>query len=301
MTMASNESDYLRALYQDWSDRMTANPEMTVPDLRALFDEWEKPTMEPEGVTYKSDTLGGVDGVWAYPAGCDQSKVMAYTHGGGFAVGSSSSHRKMAGHLAKALGVSAFILDYRRAPEHPYPAQIEDAVSVYQALVDNGIKPGNILTAGDSAGGNLAVATVLKLRDLGLTLPGAVIAFSPWLDMELSGGTLSSNEATDALVSRPVLEGMRGMFLGEGGDPADPLANPLKNDFAGYPPLYINAGEVETLRDDATRLADKTKAAGVNTTLSVVDGMQHVFPFLAGRAPEADAEIARIGAWYKAL
>jgi len=280
---------------------MVANPEMTIPDLRALFDEWEQPTLEPEDVTYKSDTMGGVPGVWAFPAGCDRSKVIAYTHGGGFAVGSSTSHRKMAGHLAKAMGVSTFVLDYRRAPEHPFPAQIDDAVSVYKALIDSGIKPENISTAGDSAGGNLAVASVLKFRDLGLPLPGAVIAFSPWLDMELTGGTLASNEATDALVSKPILEAMRGMFLGEGGDPADPLANPLKNDFAGYPPLYVNAGAVETLLDDAVRLESQAKAAGVNTTLSVVEGMQHVFPFLAGRAPEADAEIARIGAWYAAL
>ncbi|HXI04838.1 MAG TPA: alpha/beta hydrolase [Bradyrhizobium sp.] len=299
--MASIESDFLRALYQDWSDRMAANPDMTIPDLRALFDEWGKPTLEPEDVSYKSDTIGGVDGIWVYPSGCDKSKVMVYTHGGGFAVGSSTSHRKLAGHLAKTMGVSAFILDYRRAPEHLFPAQVEDAVSVYRALLDSGIRPEDLSTAGDSAGGNLAVSSVLKFRDLGLPLPSAVIAFSPWLDMELTGDTLATNEATDALVSKGILEAMRGMFLGENGDPANPLANPLKNDYAGYPPLYITAGAVETLLDDAVRLNDMAKAAGVNTTLSIVEGMQHVYPFLAGRAPEADEEVARIGTWYKAL
>lgn len=299
--MASTKSDFLRALYQDWSDRMAANPDMTIPDLRALFDEWEKPTIEPEDVTYKADTVGGVDGIWAYPVGCDKSKVLIYTHGGGFSVGSSSSHRKLGGHVAKALGISVLVLDYRLAPENVYPAQLDDAVSVYKALLGSGIKAANIGTIGDSAGGNLAVASVLKFRDLGLELPGCVIAFSPWLDMELTGGTLESNAATDALVSAPLLEAMRGMFLGEDGSPTDPLANPMKADFAGYPALYINAGGAETLLDDAKRLNELATAAGVNSTLSIVDGMQHVFPFLAGRAPEADGEIAKIAAWYKAL
>jgi len=299
--MASAESGFLKALYLDWSDRMVANPNMTIPDLRALFDEWEKPTFEPEDVTYKTDTVGGVKGIWAYPIGCDKTKVMVYTHGGGFAVGSASSHRKLAGHVAKALGVSVLVLDYRLAPEHPFPAQIEDAVSVYKALLADGIAAKNIGTIGDSAGGNLAISSVLKFRELGLDLPGCVIAFSPWLDMELAGGTLKSNEATDGLVSTAVLEGMRGMFLGENGSSTDPLANPLKSDFAGFPSLYVNAGSVETLLDDARRVTDQAKAAGVDVTLSVAEGMQHVFPFLAGRAPEADAEIAKIASWYKAL
>jgi monoterpene epsilon-lactone hydrolase len=299
--MASAESDFLRAMYQDWSDRMVANPDMTISDLRALFVEWEKTTLEPQDVTYKSDTVGGVEAIWAYPVGCDKSKVLIYTHGGGFAVGSSSSHRKLAGHVAKALGVSVLVLDYRLAPENPFPAQVEDAVSVYKALLADGVAAKNIGTIGDSAGGNLAISSVLKFRELGLELPGCVIAFSPWLDMELTGGTLQSNEATDALVSVGILEAMRGMFLGEGGSPTDQIANPLKSDFAGYPPLYVNAGGDETLLDDARRVADQATAAGVRTTLSVVDDMQHVFPFLAGRAPEADAEIAKIASWYKAL
>ncbi|MBB6446801.1 alpha/beta hydrolase [Bacillus benzoevorans] len=298
----SKEADFLRALYQDWSDRMVANPNMTIADFRSLFDEWEKPTLEPEGVTYKSDTVGGIDVVWAYPIGCDKSKVLIYTHGGGFAVGSSSSHRKLAGHMAKALGVSSIVLDYRRSPENPFPAQLEDAAAVYQALLASGIHAKDIGTIGDSAGGNLAVASVLKFRELGLELPGFVIAFSPWLDMELTGATLESNDATDALITVPLLQGMIAMFTG--GDSTkvrDPLANPLHADFNGYPPLYINAGGAECLLDDARRLHDRALAAGVQATLSVVDGMQHVFPFLAGRAPEADKEIERIAAWYKTL
>jgi len=299
--MPSKESDYLRELYQNWTDRMTASPEMGLDDMRALFDEWAKATFEPEGVAYKNDKIAGVDAIWALPLESDQSKVLIFTHGGGFAVGSAASHRKLAGHVAKALGVTSLVLDYRLAPEQPFPTQIEDSVAVYKELLDRGIKPENITTIGDSAGGNLAVSSVLKFRELGLPLPGSVIAFSPWIDMELNGETLDSNEATDALVVRPILEAMVGMFLGDSGKADDPLANPLHADFSGFPPIYINAGSVETLLDDAKRLHARVTDAGVNSTLSIVDGMQHVFPFMAGRATEADNEIEKISRWYAAL
>lgn len=295
----SAEAGYLEALYRDWTGRMSADPQMSIAMLRSLFDEWHQPTFEPEGVTYRSDTVAGVEGIWALPLDADTSKVILYTHGGGFAVGSSASHRKLAGHLAKALNATALVIDYRRAPEHPFPAQLEDAAAVYGALLKMGFAPEDIVTAGDSAGGNLAISTVLKLREDGTPLPGAVVALSPWLDMEHAGDTLVSNAATDGLVSREILEGMSGMFLGETGKPDDPLANPLYADYTGFPRLYVTAGGVETLLDNSTRLVDRATAAGVDVNLSVVDGMQHVFPFLAGRAPEADAELARIAAWYR--
>jgi acetyl esterase/lipase len=297
---ASTEADFLRALYQTWSERMAANPALTIADLRGLFDEWQQPTREPEGVSYKSETVAGVEALWALPLDADPQKVILYTHGGGFAVGSAASHRKLAGHLAKHLGVTALVLDYRRAPEHPFPAQLEDATAVYRALLARGFKAQDITTSGDSAGGNLAIATVLKLRDDGVALPGAVIAFSPWLDMEHVGKTLQTNAATDALVSKAVLEAMSGMFLGEQGSRTNPLANPLKANYTGFPRLYLTAGSLETLLDNATDLAGIAKAAGVDVTLSVVDGMQHVFPFLAGRAVEADDEMRRIAKWFKA-
>jgi monoterpene epsilon-lactone hydrolase len=296
----SPRSDLLRALYQTWSERMAANPALTIADLRSLFDEWHQPTLEPEGVTYKSDVLAGIEGVWALPLEADTKKVILYTHGGGFAVGSSASHRKLAGHLAKHLGVTAVAIDYRRAPEHPFPAQLEDSTAVYKELLARGFNAGDIVTAGDSAGGNLAIATVLKLRQDGVALPGAVIAFSPWLDMEHVGRTLQTNAATDALVGKAILEAMSGMFLGEKGSRTDPLANPLKADYrGGVPRLYVNAGEVETLLDNAQDLARMAKAAGVSVTLSVVGSMQHVFPILAGRAAEADDELRRIAKWFK--
>jgi monoterpene epsilon-lactone hydrolase len=297
----SSEADFLRALYQSWSDRMAANPALTVADLRGLFEEWHQVTREPEGVTYKSGLLAGIEAIWALPVDADLSKVILYTHGGGFVVGSLATHRKFAGHLAKHLGVTAVVIDYRRAPEYQFPAQLVDSTAAYRELLARGFKAQNITIAGDSAGGNLAISTVLKLRDDSVALPGAVIAFSPWLDMEHIGKTLESNAATDVLVNMSVVQSMSALFLGENGSRTNPLANPLKANYKnGFPPLYITVGGAEALLDNSTDLAEIAKAAGVNVTLSVVEGMQHVFPFLAGRAVEADDELRRIANWFKA-
>lgn len=296
----STESDALRALYADWTGIIATTPDLTTRLFRSVFDECYQATREPEDVTYREETVGGVPGIWTLPIGADPSQVLLYTHGGGFAVGSAASHRKLAGHVAKALGATAFVLDYRRAPEHPHPAQVEDGVAVFTALVERGVAPADITTIGDSAGGNLAIAIPLALRAQGLPGPGRVIAFSPWLDMENAGETLRTNAATDALVTEALLEGMIAGVLGDGQvHPATPLANPLYAEFAGFPRLYLNAGGAEALVDNATRVAAKAEAAGVDVTLTVVDGMQHVFLFLAGNAPEADAEIAALARWYR--
>src|SRR4051794_3518132 len=163
----STDCEALRDLYADWANLLATTPGLTIRLFRSIFNEWHQPTREPEDVTYREDTVGGVPGIWALPAGADRSKVVLYTHGGGFAVGSAASHRKLAGHVAQALRATAFVLDYRRAPEHPPPAQIEDGVAVFTALLDRGIRPEDITTAGDSAGGNLAVAIPLALREQG--------------------------------------------------------------------------------------------------------------------------------------
>src|SRR5699024_2412765 len=137
-------------------------------------------------------------------------------------------------------------------------SQLEELVNLYKALLDSGVKAKDVVTIGDSAGGNLAVSSVLKFREEGLDLPGGVIAFSPWLDMELSGKTLETNDATDALISPPLLQGMRAGYIGEDeSKQTDPLVNPLHADFSGFPPLYINAGGAESLLDDARRLNDR--------------------------------------------
>lgn len=291
--------DVLRALYADWSQIMAATPDLSVRLLRSLFDEWHRPTVEPQGVTYREDTVGGVPGICCLPEGADKSKVLLYTHGGGFAVGSAASHRKLAGHVAKALGTVSFVLDYRRAPEFSHPAQLEDGVAVFDALVASGIASEDITTIGDSAGGNLAIAIALALAEQGKKGPGSVIAFSPWLDMENQGQTLVTNNDTDALITPELLDGMIAGVLGDTVDPKTPLANPLYGDFTNFPRLYVTAGSVESLLDNATRLADRAAAAGVDVTVSIGQGQQHVYPFLAGRSALVANEFEKLAAWHR--
>jgi monoterpene epsilon-lactone hydrolase len=300
VTSANAEGqDVLRDLYTDWAQIMATTPDLTMRLFRSIFDEWHQPTVEPEGVTYREDTIGGVPGIWCLPEGADQTKVLLYTHGGGFAVGSASSHRKLAAHVAKALGSVSFVLEYRRAPEFQHPAQIEDGVAAFDALVASGIAAQDITTIGDSAGGNLAIAIALSLKEQGKQGPGQVVAFSPWLDMENKGETLVTNNDTDALITPELLEGMIAGVLGGIVDPTNPLANPLLADFTGFPPLYLTAGSVESLLDNATRAEQRAAAAGVDVTLSIGEGQQHVYPFLAGRSTLVAEEFDKLAAWYR--
>lgn len=298
--MPSAESDALRAHYQTITDRLAENPSMGLPAMRSIFEELAGLSREPEGVSYAEVDVDGVRGLWCLPDGAPDDRVIVYTHGGGFMGNTADSHRKLAGHLARAAGVRALSVDYRLAPENPFPAQIDDAVTVHSWLRRTGFPAAGTVTAGDSAGGNLAVTSVLRLRDRGEELPAGVVAFSPWVDMENTGETLAGNADKDALVSMGVVTMMSQSYLGADGAATDPLATPLYADFAGFPPLFVSAGSDETLLADAQRLADRAAAAGVGVDFSIADRQQHVYPFMAGRAPEADATIAAAGAWIRA-
>ncbi len=295
----SEESAFLAELYTSWVERMAAEPQMSLAAMRSMFEEWHLPTAEPEGVHYRQVDAGGVPAMWCTPDGAATDRAIIWTHGGGYVVGSMHSHRKVAGHLAKAAGVPVLVLDYRRAPEHPHPAPVEDAVAAYRwLLTDEGLAPEHIATTGDSAGGGLCTAMVLALRDAGDPLPAAVMPLSPFYDMEATGDSVTGNAEVDVLVQRDILLAMAGMFLGDA-SPRDPLANPLHADPTGLPPMLIQVGGSETLLDDSTRFADRATAAGVDCTVEVYPGMQHVFHFLAGRAPEADTAIAAMAAWVR--
>lgn len=296
--MASKQAAALTDLYKGWVAAMTANPTMGLDEIRDVFEHWGDVTVEPGGVDYIEVDAGGVPCLWAVPKGCTESRVLICTHGGGYVTGSMYTHRKMFGHFAKAVGCRALILHYRRAPEATHPAQNVDAVAVYRWLLDQGINPNHIATTGDSAGGGLCTSLVLGARAQGLPLPAAVMPLSPWYDMEAKGASLKTNAAKDALVQEPILMNMAATFLG-GASAQDPLANPLYADLKGFPPTYIQVGGDETLLDDSLRFAERAKAAGVDVRCEVVPEMQHVFHFLAGRAPEADAAIARLADWVK--
>jgi monoterpene epsilon-lactone hydrolase len=292
--------DLLGEIYAQWAVEMAAHPDMSEQLLRIVFDDWQRATAEPTDVTYEHTEIGGVPGIRVGSVGADSSRMLLLMHGGGFALGSSASHRKLAGHLAKACGVDAFVADFRLAPEHPYPAAVEDGLAVIDALLAQGMSVADITPVGDSAGGNLAISIVLKLMDAGRDLPTSVITMSPWLDMENSGATIETNDATDFLIAREGLQANIDRYLSGGADPTDPFVNPLYADLTGFPRLYINAGSVESLFDNAERLHTLAEKCGVDVTFTVGEGQQHVYPFLAGRHPVADEEIARIGAWYAA-
>lgn len=297
--MISKEAQSIVSLYQDWSSKLALNGDMELDELRELFDQWGDLSSEPEGVEFTAATLGGVDGYWLFPAGCDKSRVVICCHGGGFVVGSPKSHNKMYGHLAKAAGCAGFVIDYTRAPENPHPGIVEQAVAVYKQLLDQGYKPEHIATTGDSAGGNLCTTMILYARHKGLPLPACCAPLSPWYDMEAKGESMVTNADKDALVGDNILEGMVAAFLGEKGSPQDPFANPLFADLNGFPPTLVQVGEYETLLDDSTRFADLAKAAGVDIELQIFPEMQHVFQFMAGNAPEADDAIAKLASFMK--
>ncbi len=297
--MASKQSEQLITLYKGWIDAVTANPDMPLDELRAMFDHWGDVTAEPGGVDYLETDAGGIPALWAVPKGCAKDRVLLCSHGGGYVTGSMYSHRKVYGHFAKAIGCRALIVHYRRAPENVHPGPVNDMATAYRWLLDQGIKPQHIALTGDSAGGGLAITTILRARELGLPLPAATMPLSPWLDMDGGGATFDTNKERDVLVMREIIQNMAAAFLGEKGDRKHPLANPLHADLRGLPPVYIQVGGHETLLDDSHALAEAVRKADGEVKLDVFPEMQHVFHFLAGVAPEADDAIRRLAAWVR--
>lgn len=296
--MASPQAEAIKTLYTGWLEAMGKKPDMGLDEMRDLFEHWGDITGEPGGVDYLEVDAGGVLAMWAIPQGAAADRVVLCTHGGGYVCGSMYTHRKMFGHLAKAIGCKALILHYRRAPEATHPAQVDDAVAAYAWLLKQGYTANHICTSGDSAGGALSTSVLLGIREKGLPLPVAAMPMSPWYDPEGTGESLKTNAARDCLVKPEVLAGMASTFLGKASS-KDPKANLLVADLKGLPPHYIQTGGDESLLDDSVRFEARAKAAGVEVKLDVVPEMQHVFHFMAGRAPEADAAIARLAAWVK--
>ncbi|OAL44216.1 hypothetical protein IQ07DRAFT_663521 [Pyrenochaeta sp. DS3sAY3a] len=299
--MPSKESKALHELYTSIKTRLMSNPCMSIDEQRALLECLQDPASEPTEVIYEEVQCPGTirQAIWCKPLSASKISVILYLHGGGGFAGSPSSHRKLAGHLAKAASSQALVIDYRQAPENPFPNGLEDASTTYEWLINSqGYKPQYIGIAGDSAGGNLATALGLKLMKEGKPLPAAIAAFSPWLDMESTGESMIKNADTEALAPPGMLSVIATMYIGSA-SPKEPLANPLYGNFIGFPPLHISVGGHEALLNDATRLANNAKMAGVDVTLEVVPEMQHVYHFMAGRAPEATKTISEVGAWLK--
>jgi acetyl esterase/lipase len=245
-------------------------------------------------VTCGRVSAGGVDGEWISPDNAPQNRAILYLHGGGFRIGSVSSHRELIAQIAVASGCRVLAINYRLAPEHRFPAALNDALAAYGWMRDLGLQPASIAFAGDSAGGNLALAAMLTVRERRLPLPVACVLMSPWTDLAATGASYVSRAEADPIHQRPMILALARNYLGGQSDPRDPLVSPLYADLRGLPPLLIQVGDRETVLDDSIAFADKTRAAGVDVDLQVWDGMIHVFQMFGAELPEALRAIASI-------
>lgn len=277
---------------------MPINPDFTVDEMRANMQAATAAMPLPEDVRFEPVTAGDVPAEWTRAPGARDDRTLLYLHGGGYCIGSIATHRQLVAGLSRASGAAVLSLDYRLAPEHPFPAAVEDSTAAYRWLLSRGLEPRHLAVAGDSAGGGLTVATLLALRDAGTPLPAAGVCLSPWTDLTGSGDSMKSKANIDPMVQFDALSKMAAHYTG-GKDPKAPLASPLFAKLEGLPPLLIQVGTSETLLDDSTRLAEKARAAGVAVDLEKWEDMIHVFQAFGFILPEAREAVDRIGAYLK--
>lgn len=290
--MASEESKQVIAMLRG---APKPDPNATWPQRRQGMAAFARP-LEDDCKAEPVDA-GGVPAEWVTAPNAGELTVL-YLHGGGYCIGSLDSHREMCGRISRAAGARVLSLDYRLAPEHPFPAAVEDAVAGYEWLLGHGVPPAKTVIAGDSAGGGLTFATLIAIRDRGLPLPAGGVGISPWTDLALTGESMSSRAALDPMVQGDGVGEMARAYLA-GADARTPLASPLYADLAGLPPLLIQVGTSETLFDDSIRFDARARTAGVEVSLRPYDDQVHVFQMFAGMVPEARAAIEEIGQFVK--
>ena len=272
--------------------------EVDVAAMREGMEAVTASSVLPEGTVCEPVDVDGIPAEWIDGPDVDRGRVLLYFHGGGYVLGSIATHRAMVAQIAAEAGVRALLIDYRLAPEHPFPAAVEDAVSAYRFLRDDGYKSTEIALGGDSAGGGLTLACLLSLRDEEEPLPEAAILLSPWVDLEGLGESMTTRADADPMIDRDGLLKMSALYL-NGESPRNPLAAPLHANLLGLPPLYIQAGTAETLLDDATRIEANARRAGVPTEMGLYPDLIHVFQAFAPQVPEAVEAIQKLGAYLR--
>jgi len=250
----------------------------------------------PDGVTVEEIRFGALSADWVTLPTSAHGRVVLYLHGGGYVMGSRRTHRELASRIARDASARVLVLEYRLAPEHPFPAAVDDATEAYRWLRKQGIAASSIAIAGDSAGGGLTLATLLKLRDAGDALPACAVLLSPWTDLDGTGASAQPGGADDPMIPLAALRDMGKIYAQQSTNNA--LASPLHANFKGLPPLLIQVGTRELLLDDSTRVADKARAAGVPVRLEIEDGAFHVWQAMPG-LPEAAEAVKRIGAFVR--
>ena len=292
--MAQSEIDAIRALLGSkprpigWSERRQRLDD--VGSIWPVADDVKLTTVD----------AGGVPGEWSSVPGCDTTRVLMFFHGGGYCSGSIRSHRRMVSEAGRAAGVRTLAIGYRVAPEHPYPAAPDDALSAWHFLRREGITAAHIAIGGDSAGGGLTVALINGLRAAGEELPGCAWLVSPWTDLTMSGSTLVTKDAIDPLIHKAYLEELAGAYVPAGMDRKDPRISPLYSDLEGFPPTLIQVGSAETLLADATRFAAAAGAADVAVTLEVWPHMIHAWHLWNARLEVARRALASAGTFIRA-
>jgi acetyl esterase/lipase len=276
-----------------------AQPAMTLAEERAAWETGALAMPLPAGARHDPVVAGGIPAEWMEMPDALGGRVVLLLHGGGYTSGSPITHRKLAASLSRAARARVLTPDYRLAPEHPFPAALEDAVAAYDWLRASGFAPGSIIMAGDSAGAGLAASTLIALHHAGKPLPGAVVLMSAWLDLTASSPSLETHKDVDLQITGEALRAAGRLYIGDG-DPADPRASTLFADPTGLPPMLLQVGGDEVLLDDSRTFAERARAAGVDATLEVYEGMWHVFQFTAPEVPEAEAAIHNIAAFIRA-
>ena len=268
--------------------------EGTVAEARANFDAMMTAVPLADDVSVDTFSIGDMTVDWVAVPTSRDDRVVLYLHGGGYVIGNNVGYREMASRMARATSARVLLIDYRLAPETPFPGAVDDATAAYRWLLGEGVAPEQIAVAGDSAGGGLALATLVALRDAGDPLPACGICFSPWVDLEVSGESALEGAIDDPMLAKAGLAGMAANYAGN--DLRNPLVSPLHANLAGLPPLQVFVGTREILLNDATRVVDNAQAAGVDCSLSVGEGLIHVWQ-LFGHVPEAIESMATVEAF----
>lgn len=292
--MAESEIDAIRKL-------LTSKPRpVGWAERRQRIDEVGSTWAAAADITCEAVDCDGVAGEWSLAPDSGPSRVLVYFHGGGYCSGSILSHRRLVTEAGRAAGIRTLAIDYRLAPEHPYPAAHEDAIAAWRFLRRQGYAAASIAVGGDSAGGNLTLGLIARLRAAGEPLPGCAWLLSPWTDLTLSGATLATKDAVDPLIHKPYLDQLATAYAPSPVDRMDPLVSPLFADFAGFPPVMIQVGSAETLLADATRLADALGSADVDVTLQVWPQMIHAWPLWNAHLTDGRRALADAGHFMRA-
>jgi monoterpene epsilon-lactone hydrolase len=297
--MSSVRAKFFRSISSAYVKRVDIE-NVDINEMRRRLNRLGRMMVTAFGVRVESDRINGLYAEWLTPKNSMDGKLLLYLHGGAYVVGGCDMHRQMVSHIARAGRIRTLVPEYRLAPEHKFPAAIDDAVAVYKTLLDMAIKPEDIVFGGDSAGGGLVVATLLSLRDAGEPLPAAAVLLSPFLDVTGSGKSMQSRAEQDPWFNPEQLQFAADLYCEEH-QRRFPLVSPVFADVEGLCPLFIQVGDDEILLSDSQRIADECVAAGIDVELQVWPEMWHVFQMFARKMPESRAAIAKMGDYIQSV